>query len=71
MDILITGASSGIGKATVTQLEKAGYSLSLVGRARAKLEEMYNKVKSAGANIETYVCDLSNIDSKTHLLIII
>lgn len=47
MNILITGASSGIGKATVTQLEKAGYSLSLVGRVRAKLEEMYKEVKGA------------------------
>ena len=41
--IIITGASSGIGKATVELLEKEGNKLILVARSEDKLNELANE----------------------------
>ena len=38
---IITGASSGIGKAAAHQLAADGYNVVLVARSKPKLEEIY------------------------------
>jgi short-subunit dehydrogenase len=59
---LITGASSGIGKATALAFAKAGIDLVLVGRDRDKLTAVAEAAEAAGVTAKTYVVDLSKLD---------
>lgn len=43
--VLVTGATSGIGKATATVFAKYGYDVIITGRREEKLEELKNKLK--------------------------
>jgi hypothetical protein len=45
---LITGASSGIGRATAIALAKAGFSLVLCGRRQDRLDELKNMLSTLG-----------------------
>ena len=55
---VITGASRGIGRATAVELASAGAKLALAGRDQAKLAETLEMVRSAGAEAESYICDV-------------
>ncbi len=59
---LITGASSGIGKATALAFAKAGIDLALVGRDRDKLAAVAQAAEAVGVTAKTYVVDLSKLD---------
>jgi short-subunit dehydrogenase len=59
---LITGASSGIGKATALALAKAGMNLALVGRDQDKLTAVAEAAATLGVIAKTYVIDLSQLD---------
>ena len=48
--ILITGASSGIGKATAIECARLGAKLILVGRDEQRLNEVFNLLEGAGHN---------------------
>lgn len=61
MKVLITGASSGIGKDLATEFAKLKYSLVLVARSEYKLQTISEELnKKYNANVEYYVADLSN-----------
>jgi NAD(P)-dependent dehydrogenase (short-subunit alcohol dehydrogenase family) len=47
--ILITGASSGLGRALAVECGRAGASVILCGRNLAKLERVYDELESLGA----------------------
>ncbi len=55
---LVTGASRGIGRATALALAGAGAKLALVSRDQAKLAETLELVRKAGAEAETWLCDV-------------
>lgn len=57
---LVTGASSGFGKATSILLSKYDAKLILVGRSKEKLEITYNSLSGNGHII--YPFDLENLD---------
>jgi NADP-dependent 3-hydroxy acid dehydrogenase YdfG len=59
---LITGASSGIGKATALAFAKAGINLALVGRSADKLAAVATAAEAVGVTAKTYVVDLSIVD---------
>ena len=59
---LITGASSGIGKATALAFAKAGIDVALVGRSQEKLAAVATSVKETGVKAQTYVLDLAKIE---------
>jgi NADP-dependent 3-hydroxy acid dehydrogenase YdfG len=59
---LITGASSGIGKATALAFAKAGINLALVGRDQDTLTTVAHAAEAVGVTAKTYVVDLSQVD---------
>jgi short-subunit dehydrogenase len=56
---LITGASSGIGRATALAFAKSGFHLILVGRSQAKLDAVAQEASEAGVTAKVLVLDLS------------
>ena len=59
---LITGASSGIGKATALAFAEAGIDLALVSRSRDKLEAVAQAVAHTGVKAAVYPLDLSVVE---------
>jgi NAD(P)-dependent dehydrogenase (short-subunit alcohol dehydrogenase family) len=60
--ILITGASSGIGKATAVKVADAGATVLLVARSAEKLEETRDEIVAAGGSAHIHRCDMSDIE---------
>jgi NAD(P)-dependent dehydrogenase (short-subunit alcohol dehydrogenase family) len=56
---VITGAGGGIGRATGVELGRLGASLLLVGRTEATLAESADAALEAGADVRTFVADVS------------
>ena len=59
-NILVTGASSGIGKETALYLAKQGATVVLVARNKTRLKEVKNAI---GEHVYSYICDLSQSES--------
>ncbi|WAL61853.1 SDR family oxidoreductase [Thermocoleostomius sinensis] len=59
---LITGAGSGIGRATAQAFAEAGIDLALVSRSPAKLDEVAATVAQTGVTVKTYPLDLAVVD---------
>jgi short-subunit dehydrogenase len=59
---LITGATSGIGKATAMGLANMGASVVMVGRDRGRGEAVMAEIKekSANASVDLMLADLSS-----------
>ena len=57
--VIITGASSGIGKALAFESGRRGAKLSLSARNRVKLQEVGNELISAGVDVICLECDVS------------
>jgi short-subunit dehydrogenase len=60
--IMITGASSGIGKAAALQVGEAGGIVLLVARTKDKLEETKAEIENLGGTAHVFPCDLSDTD---------
>jgi short-subunit dehydrogenase len=58
--ILITGASTGIGKELATQFSGIKCSLVLLARRYELLDELKTQLKTGKANIKTYKCDVAD-----------
>ncbi|MBD2593668.1 SDR family oxidoreductase [Nostoc spongiaeforme FACHB-130] len=58
---LITGASSGIGKATALAFAKAGIDVALVSRSLDKLEAVATAAKESGVEAQAYSLDLAEL----------
>lgn len=59
---LITGASSGIGKATALAFAKAGFHVALVSRSESKLEAVAEAARKTGVTAKAYALDLADIE---------
>ncbi len=66
--VIITGASSGIGRAAAIKIAAAGGIPLLVARSTDKLEETKQEIESRGGTAYAYSADLSDTDSIEPLL---
>ena len=64
---LVTGAGSGIGRATALRLLEHGYSVVLTGRRQAPLDELADEARQRGADALAVACDVSDAASVTAL----
>ena len=60
--VMITGASSGIGKAAAIKAAEAGAKVLLVARSPEKLEETKKEITEAGGEAHIHRADLSDTD---------
>ena len=58
--ILITGASSGIGKATAIECSKMGATIIALGRNRERLQETFNQLESV--ECQQFALDLTDLE---------
>ena len=61
--VIVTGASSGIGRATALSLARRGADIALVARRRDQLEEVAAAARSAGVRALVSPCDVSDPDA--------
>jgi thioester reductase-like protein len=61
--VVITGASSGIGRATALKVAAAGGIPLLVARGLDKLEALREEIEAAGGTAYVYSADLSDMDA--------
>ena len=59
---LITGASSGIGRATALAFAQAGINLALVSRTQSKLEAVAAEATQHGVTVRCYPIDLLQVE---------
>ena len=58
--VLITGGTTGIGRATAIGLASMGAQLAIVGRDRRRTEDAAREIRAAGSGpVEEFVADLS------------
>ena len=57
---LVTGAASGIGRATALAFASAGYHVALLDRDAAGIEELLDEIRSDGGGALAAVCDVSD-----------
>jgi short-subunit dehydrogenase len=63
MRIIITGASSGLGKHLALRYASSGNELVLLARRREMLEEVAAQCMARGAKVETIVSDVNDFDA--------
>lgn len=66
--IAITGASSGIGRASALACARAGMPVAVAARRADKLREVVDEINAAGGTAFSVVCDVANPDDCRRLI---
>ncbi|QBJ96634.1 SDR family NAD(P)-dependent oxidoreductase [Rhodococcus sp. ABRD24] len=66
--VLLTGASSGIGRAAAIELGAAGAVVLLVARREQELNEVAETISALGGIAAAYPCDLNDADATSTML---
>ena len=66
--VMVTGATSGIGKATALKLARAGATVLVVARTVEKLDETLHEIDQLGGTAQAYSCDVSDLNSVDQLV---
>ncbi|TFB21741.1 3-ketoacyl-ACP reductase [Filobacillus milosensis] len=59
----VTGAGSGIGKATAIELAKEGVHVGLIARTENKLAQVAEEVRQYGVNVEYVAVDITDLNA--------
>jgi uncharacterized protein len=65
---VVTGASSGIGRAFAFELARRGYPVALVARRRHELDQVAGEMRACGGEAAVYPCDLAVSDERNGLV---
>ena len=60
--VIVTGAASGIGRATAVRLASEGGKVACLDVSAPALEEVVAEITSAGGTAQAVVCDVSDVD---------
>ncbi|MEP7104212.1 MAG: SDR family NAD(P)-dependent oxidoreductase, partial [Chloroflexota bacterium] len=66
--VVVTGASSGIGRATAVEVGRNGAKVMLVSRTRDKLEALRKEIEEAGGQAWVYPTDLADMDANQRMI---
>jgi NAD(P)-dependent dehydrogenase (short-subunit alcohol dehydrogenase family) len=66
--VLITGASSGIGRAAAIKVAAAGATTIIVARGEEELFKTRDEIRASGGNCHAYTADLADLNSCDELL---
>jgi len=61
--VVVTGASSGIGRASALLLARYGAHTVLVSRSKEKLDDLKHEIEAAGGQAHVHPTDLSDLDA--------
>ncbi|SDD50792.1 SDR family oxidoreductase [Actinokineospora iranica] len=61
--VVVTGASSGIGRATAVAAGRRGAVVLLVARRQAELDQVRAEIEAAGGTASVHPCDLTDADA--------
>lgn len=63
--VVVTGANSGIGRATALELARSGYDVIGTARTAAKAEALHDAAGGRGLTLRTVLCDVADADATT------
>jgi NAD(P)-dependent dehydrogenase (short-subunit alcohol dehydrogenase family) len=66
--VVVTGASSGIGRATAVRFGREEAAVLAVGRDRAALEEVADEVRDSGGRCAPFEADVTAADAPGHIV---
>jgi NAD(P)-dependent dehydrogenase (short-subunit alcohol dehydrogenase family) len=69
--VIVTGASTGIGRATATEFAKNGFNVLLVARNEEKLNKVKEEIVALEEKAEVFIADLSSSDGVEKLVEVI
>ena len=69
--VLVTGASSGIGRATAVKLGEAGATVLVVARNEDRLREVAAEIEQGGGVAHVHPCDLSDLGAIERLAAVV
>src|SRR4029079_3186902 len=64
--VIITGASSGIGRASAIAVAKRGATVFALARNAEALDELITEIRAAGGQAHAFTCDVTDSTSVEH-----